>query len=77
MLRRINALRRTNTPRCILGFKGASEVDRSRFTLCSRGTSGLALQQHIQCWSDKLTYLCGQFAIDPLAGINSAKIVPR
>src|SRR6202047_4753778 len=32
----------------------------------SLNTSGLAPKQQIQCWSDALTDLCGQFDIDPL-----------
>jgi AraC-like DNA-binding protein len=32
----------------------------------SLSTSGLAPKKQIQCWSDALTDLCGQFDIDPL-----------
>jgi len=35
-------------------------------TVRSLSTSGLAPKQQIQCWSDALTDLCGQFDIDPL-----------
>jgi hypothetical protein len=35
-------------------------------TVRSLNTSGLALKQQIQCWSDALADLCGQFDIDPL-----------
>src|SRR5437016_653035 len=35
-------------------------------TVRSLNTSGLAPKQQIQCWSDALTDLCGQFDIDPL-----------
>jgi AraC family transcriptional regulator, positive regulator of tynA and feaB len=34
--------------------------------LRSLSTSGLAPQKQIQCWSDALTDLCGQFDVDPL-----------
>src|SRR5450631_2182831 len=37
-------------------------------TVRSLNTSGLAPKQQIQCWSDALTDLCGQFDIDPLEG---------
>ena len=32
----------------------------------SLSTSGLSPKKQIQCWSDALTDLCGQFEIDPL-----------
>ncbi len=32
----------------------------------SLSTSGLAPKRQLQCWSDALTDLCGQFAVDPL-----------
>src|ERR1700722_20267326 len=35
-------------------------------TVRSLTTSGLAPKKQIQCWSDTLTDLCGQFDIDPL-----------
>src|ERR1700759_2935599 len=35
-------------------------------TVRSLSTSGLAPKKQIQCWSDALTDLCGQFDIDPL-----------
>jgi AraC-like DNA-binding protein len=35
-------------------------------TVRSLNTSGLAPLKQIQCWSDALTDLCGQFDIDPL-----------
>ena len=35
-------------------------------TVHSLSTSGLAPKKQIQCWSDALTDLCGQFDIDPL-----------
>ena len=35
-------------------------------TISSLSTSGLAPRKQIQCWSDALTDLCGQFDIDPL-----------
>lgn len=35
-------------------------------TIHSLSTSGLAPRQQIQCWSDALTDLCGQFDVDPL-----------
>jgi len=35
-------------------------------TIRSHSTSGLAPQKQIQCWSDVLTDLCGQFDVDPL-----------
>src|SRR5580692_6836998 len=35
-------------------------------TIRSLTTSGLAPKKQIQCWSDALTNLCGQFDIDPL-----------
>src|ERR1700724_3782221 len=35
-------------------------------TVRSLNTSGLAPKKQIQCWSDALTDLCGQFDIDPL-----------
>jgi len=31
-------------------------------------TAGLAPKRQIQCWSDALTDLCGQFSVDPLDG---------
>src|SRR5258708_5719716 len=34
----------------------------------SLSTSGLAPKQQIQCWTDALTELCGQFDVDPLDG---------
>src|SRR3954468_252909 len=34
----------------------------------SLSTSGLTPRKQIQCWTDALTELCGQFDIDPLAG---------
>jgi AraC-like DNA-binding protein len=36
-------------------------------TVHSLNTSGLTPKKQIQCWSDALTDLCGQFDIDPLA----------
>ncbi len=35
-------------------------------TVHSLSTSGLAPKKQIQCWSDALTDLCGQFDVDPL-----------
>ena len=35
-------------------------------TVHSLNTSGLTPKKQIQCWSDALTDLCGQFDIDPL-----------
>ena len=35
-------------------------------TLHSLSTAGLSPKKQIQCWSDALTDLCGQFDIDPL-----------
>src|SRR5258708_13390808 len=35
-------------------------------TVRSLSTFGLAPQKQIQCWSDALTDLCGQFDVDPL-----------
>jgi AraC family transcriptional regulator, positive regulator of tynA and feaB len=35
-------------------------------TVHSLSTSGLSPKRQIQCWSDALTDLCGQFDIDPL-----------
>ena len=35
-------------------------------TIRSLSTSGLAPKKQIQCWTDALTELCGQFDIDPL-----------
>src|SRR5712664_3788664 len=35
-------------------------------TVRSLSTSGLSPKKQIQCWSDALTDLCGQFDIDPL-----------
>jgi AraC family transcriptional regulator, positive regulator of tynA and feaB len=35
-------------------------------TVHSLSTSGLSPRKQIQCWSDALTDLCGQFEIDPL-----------
>ena len=35
-------------------------------TVQSLSTSGLSPKKQIQCWSDALTDLCGQFEIDPL-----------
>jgi len=35
-------------------------------TVRSLNTSGLAPKKQLQCWSDALTDLCGQFDIDPL-----------
>ena len=35
-------------------------------TVHSLSTSGLSPKKQIQCWSDALTDLCGQFDIDPL-----------
>src|SRR3954467_2783366 len=35
-------------------------------TVHSLTTSGLSPKKQIQCWSDALTDLCGQFDIDPL-----------
>src|SRR6266576_3016132 len=35
-------------------------------TIRSLSTSGLAPKQQIQCWTDALTELCGQFDVDPL-----------
>jgi AraC family transcriptional activator of tynA and feaB len=35
-------------------------------TVRSLNTSGLAPKKQIQCWSDALTDLCGQFDVDPL-----------
>ena len=35
-------------------------------TVRSLNTSGLAPKKQIQCWSDALTNLCGQFDIDLL-----------
>src|SRR4051812_18810055 len=32
----------------------------------SLSTSGLGPKRQLQCWSDALTDLCGQFAVDPL-----------
>src|SRR5947207_16015534 len=34
----------------------------------SLSTAGLSPKKQIQCWSDALTDLCGQFEIDPLKG---------
>src|SRR5436190_17757633 len=31
-------------------------------------TSGLTPKKQIQCWTDALTELCGQFEVDPLDG---------
>lgn len=36
----------------------------------SLSTSGLSPKKQIQCWSDALTDLCGQFDIDPLEGFS-------
>ena len=35
-------------------------------TVHSLSTSGLTPKKQIQCWSDALTDLCGQFDVDPL-----------
>jgi AraC family transcriptional activator of tynA and feaB len=35
-------------------------------TIHSLSTSGLSPKKQIQCWSDALTELCGQFDVDPL-----------
>ena len=35
-------------------------------TVRSHSTSGLSPKKQIQCWSDVLTDLCGQFDVDPL-----------
>src|SRR6201991_5267638 len=35
-------------------------------TVHSLTTSGLTPKKQIQCWSDALTDLCGQFDVDPL-----------
>ena len=35
-------------------------------TIRSLSTSGLTPKKQIQCWSDALTDLCGQFDVDPL-----------
>jgi len=35
-------------------------------TVHSLSTSGLAPRKQIQCWTDALTELCGQFDVDPL-----------
>src|SRR6202022_3780032 len=35
-------------------------------TIHSLSTAGLGPKRQIQCWSDALTDLCGQFAVDPL-----------
>jgi len=35
-------------------------------TIHSLSTSGLAPKKQIQCWSDALTDLCGQFDVDPM-----------
>ena len=35
-------------------------------TVHSLTTSGLSPKKQIQCWSEALTDLCGQFDIDPL-----------
>ena len=32
----------------------------------SLSTSGLTPKKQIQCWTDALTELCGQFDVDPL-----------
>ena len=32
----------------------------------SLSTSGLAPKKQVQCWTDALTELCGQFDVDPL-----------
>ena len=50
---------------------GASHVLSNRWremsdTVHSLSTSGLSPKKQIQCWSDALTDLCGQFEIDPL-----------
>src|SRR6266852_1077608 len=37
-------------------------------TVRSLSTSGLSPKKQIQCWSDALTDLCGQFDVDPLEG---------
>ena len=37
-------------------------------TVHSLTTSGLSPKKQIQCWSEALTDLCGQFDIDPLMG---------
>src|SRR6267154_1053361 len=37
-------------------------------TVHSLSTFGLAPQKQVQCWSDALTDLCGQFDVDPLEG---------
>lgn len=37
-------------------------------TVHSLSTSGLTPRKQIQCWTDALTELCGQFDIDPLDG---------
>lgn len=36
----------------------------------SLSTSGLAPKKQIQCWSDVLTDLCGQFDVDPLEALS-------
>src|SRR5713101_6986919 len=46
-----------------------TSLDRWRVmsdTLHSLSTSGLSPKKQIQCWSDALTDLCGQFSVDPL-----------
>src|SRR5215813_3154922 len=35
-------------------------------TVHSLSTAGLGPKKQIQCWSDALTDLCGQFDVDPL-----------
>jgi AraC family transcriptional regulator, positive regulator of tynA and feaB len=45
-------------------------------TVHSLSTSGLSPKRQIQCWSDALTDLCGQFEIDPLkASSLEAKVI--
>jgi AraC family transcriptional activator of tynA and feaB len=47
-------------------------------TVHSLSTSGLSPKKQIQCWSDALTDLCGQFEIDPLkASSLEAKVIYR
>ena len=45
-------------------------------TVHSLSTSGLSPRKQIQCWSEALTDLCGQFEIDPLqASTLEAKVI--
>ena len=54
--------RRLAAPSRLISNQWLGNVQYRPFT----STSGLAPKQQIQCWTDALTELCGQFDIDPL-----------